>query len=75
MIEVARGRSSVLGFFFFKSHVLKVFYGVGQLKAGNASVHAGSAAPVIIDACESCGCTSSGKGFCLHDCGRDLRRR
>lgn len=60
-------------------------YCVGQLKVGGTSVNAGAqrkgslalsflVASELIDACESCGSTSSGKGFCSHDCGRDLRR-
>lgn len=65
---------------------LKVCYRVGQAKTGDSSVNAAAqrkgseallflVASELIDACESCGCTSSGRGFCLHDCGRDLRRR
>lgn len=57
-------------------------YRVGQPKAGDASLEGnGQRGPLflvaseLIDACESCGSTCSGEGFCLHGCGRDLRRR
>lgn len=63
---------------------LKRRYRIGRAKAGDASPKRalrGRRGPLflvasgLIDVCESCASASSGKGFFLHGCGCDLRRR